>query len=146
MTIPTTPPPSNIEAWGWEWIKWISGFFDFIVKFYNDVFGVATEWAGLSYSSGWGDLGGSTETGQYRLFYNGMVQLKGTLEGGFFIPGTLMATLPVGFRPKKEQRFPVATRLVIRGEVRIQADGQIIFDVGDIAYLSLDNISFEAKQ
>lgn len=143
---PTTPPPSNITEWGWEWIKWISGFFDFIIKFYNEVFGVSTEWTALTLSNSWVDFGGSLETAQYRKHLGGIVQLKGTIKDGTITAGTVITTLPAGFRPLKERRFSVSTDLTRGGEARVHSDGTLTIEVGTAAYYSLDHITFQAGQ
>lgn len=55
----------------------------------------------LVYQNGWSDFGGAFEVGTYKLSLDGTVALAGVLSKGTTTSGTLLFTLPVGFRPSK---------------------------------------------
>jgi hypothetical protein len=61
--------------------------------------GPPTAWTGFSYSNGWGDFGSSFQTGQYHKDNWGNVTLRGVLADGTQTSGTVIFTLPAGFRP-----------------------------------------------
>lgn len=59
-----------------------------------------TAWTAASLQNGWTALGSSTFTPGYRL--DGIhVELRGAAAGGTTTAGTLLFTLPVGYRPQK---------------------------------------------
>lgn len=65
-------------------------------------------WTPLVYSNGWADLGGNWETGAWRLHADGWVRFKGVIIGGTRVDGTVIATIPAGYRPVKDQIIPLA--------------------------------------
>lgn len=76
---------------------------------------------------------------------DGLVTLKGLLRLGTATPGTVIFTLPAGFRPKETVLIPNISNQLI-GRVDINASGQISFQLGSNAWFSLDGISFIAEQ
>jgi hypothetical protein len=65
-------------------------------------------WNALSYQNGWADLGGSDETGAFRLDACGWVNFKGTIIGGTKTDGTVVANIPAAYRPAKNKVMPIA--------------------------------------
>jgi hypothetical protein len=65
-------------------------------------------WNALAYQNGWADLGPTWESGAYRLHADGWVRFKGVIIGGTKADGTVIATLPAGYRPAKDQILPIA--------------------------------------
>lgn len=106
-----------------------------------------TAWAALPMSSSWLDFnaaGGTYQILQYRR-HNGIVQVRGLIKNGTIAGGTVIATLPVGFRPLK-QRVMSAIANFVSGSVEVKANGEIIAGtVSSNASLSLE-FSFAAEQ
>ncbi len=77
----------------------------------------------------------------------GTVHLAGVLSTGTVTQGTLMFTLPVGFRPDLPGRFSCVSDnagTLVNGEIRIDTSGNVTIWHGQNTYLSLDGISFPA--
>lgn len=71
----------------------------------------STPWVNLTLQNGWSaTVNGLTAatTPQYRKNEFGELELRGLLGGGTIAQGTVIATLPVGFRPVQETRLIVA--------------------------------------
>ena len=63
---------------------------------------VTTPWIALPFQTGWANFGAPFEFGAYRKVGD-VVQLQGLVGGP--IGATTIATLPVGFRPKRQHIF-----------------------------------------
>ncbi len=63
--------------------------------------GSDTSWTALSglYQNSWVDFGSGYQAGQYMRDRTGRVWLRGLIKGGTETAGTLLFTLPSGFRP-----------------------------------------------
>lgn len=59
--------------------------------------------------NGWGQFDASSFVTATRLESAGEVILRGAIAGGTTTTGTALFTLPLGFRPVREKRFPVLT-------------------------------------
>lgn len=89
-----------------------------------------------------------TAAGRFMKDNSGIVHLGGKLANGTTTSGTLMFTLPVGFRPDQPVAFPVLTyagAALTMGEVRIDTGGNVIIIAGNNTSLSLDGLSFMAQ-
>jgi hypothetical protein len=58
-----------------------------------------SSWAAVTLSGGWSNVGGGFPNLQYRRDKQGRVQVRGSITGGTATDGTVIATLPSGFRP-----------------------------------------------
>lgn len=58
-----------------------------------------------NFSNSWTNLGSNWETAGYRKMPDGSVWLKGVVYNGTLSDGTIMATLPTGYRPSKDKIF-----------------------------------------
>jgi hypothetical protein len=77
---------------------------------------------------------------QYAIDSMGIVHLAGIALSGS--AGTVVFTLPTGFRPPNGRSFPVAASNAY-GEVTVQTTGNVVFAVGSAATgLAFDGISF----
>lgn len=88
-----------------------------------------------------------TATGRFMKDANGIVRLAGKLSSGTTTSGTLMFTLPTGFRPDQPVAFPILTyagATLTMGEMRIDTGGNVTFIAGQNTSVSLDGISFMA--
>jgi hypothetical protein len=86
-----------------------------------------TAWAALPMSNSWVDFnaaGGTYQVLQYRK-HNGMTEVRGLIKNGTIAAGTVIATLPAGFRPLK-QRVMGAVANFVSGSVEVKANGEII--------------------
>lgn len=111
--------------------------------------------------SGWTNLpvvngftsGGSTP--QYRKDNNGWVRLRGQVSGNNIALGTIMFTLPAGYRPSSTgngdtYRFPTNSyngSAEMYGCLEMRGNGNVYAIAGGIAgWFSLDSVSFLAEQ
>lgn len=67
--------------------------------------GTDESWHTLTLSNGW--VAGAI-TPQYRMMPDGTVLLRGLMTGGTTADGTIIATVPVGYRPTSRSRFITA--------------------------------------
>lgn len=81
--------------------------------------GLGTEeiWHGLAYQNGWADNGSTNVTGRYRMIPSpaNTVQIIGTLNAGTKADNTVVANLPVPYRPAKTISFPVGMAAPLLG-------------------------------
>jgi len=76
-----------------------------------------------------------------------MVTLSGCIKNGTVTTGTLLGTLPAGYRPFRTQRFAVPTGAAFNtfASIAVLPDGQILIQsTATAAGLSLDGITFES--
>lgn len=81
-------------------------------------------WANLTLGNGWTNLGSTyNPTAGYRMEVTGVVRLRGVVVGGTKTDGTVIATLPTGFRPTADQIIPVGngTSGSVLPNIRIRA-------------------------
>lgn len=109
-----------------------------------------TDWANLTLQNGWLAYDGGTtfELPRYRRYANGLVEVEGLVTAGSL--SLAIATLPVGFRPRKQRGFTTngaqgGTGAVGWVRVDITPSGSILPNSGaGNAYLFLDGILFHA--
>lgn len=121
--------------------------------FYNDFASSVTEpaalyvydtsWNTLTLQNSWADYGSSYSTAKYRKTSDGVVVLQGLITRGS-APATdsIIANLPVGYRPSDRLIFLNSSSSTTHGRVDIDNDGNIRFYGGGSSWYSLDNISF----
>lgn len=101
-----------------------------------------------TFANAWGNIGvGPTSPARFYKDGHGTVHLAGLIGLGTTTQGTLMFTLPAGFRPDYPTRHPVLTNngsALVAGEIRIGTDGQVTFWFGQNTYVSLDGVTFPA--
>jgi hypothetical protein len=67
-------------------------------------------WTALSYSNSWSNFGGGFQVGQYQKTFDGYVHVRGILSAGTLTAGTVVFTLPAGYRPASSiQSLPFVT-------------------------------------
>jgi type II secretory pathway pseudopilin PulG len=102
----------------------------------------AATWTNMSsLGGGWVAYGGGFATPAYTKGTDNLVTLKGLIRSGSTSSGTVIFTLPVGFRPS-EQLLIVTFSNNSTGRIDINTNGQIIFRNGSNAWLSLSGLSF----
>lgn len=110
---------------------------------------IGTAWKALpTYQNSWADKA-LFQAGQYRMSVTGRVELRGTITEGTKTTGTLITTLPAGFRPAAATylhvvettdatSYAAATLLVgIDGTVKVGGT------TTTLTYVSLEGASFD---
>lgn len=62
-------------------------------------------WHAMTLANGWAAAGGAFDTPSYRITAEGKVDLKGVATGGTHAAGTVVTTLPTGWRPAKTRQL-----------------------------------------
>lgn len=103
-------------------------------------------WTNLPMVNGWVTYSGAYASPQYTKTSDGMVTLKGLIRSGTVTSGTIIGTLPAGFRPSKTALIDtICAGLFCR--VDIDNAGNIIARAGVSAtWTSLDGLTFLAEQ
>lgn len=107
----------------------------------NDTRGV---WNALTLQNSWGYYGTPYNTAGYMKTSAGVVLLKGMISGGTATNGTILATLPVGYRPMIPLLFGTSTSSNVSGRIDVYPNGNIVIIAGSSSWISLDNIRFIA--
>lgn len=105
-----------------------------------------TTWSNLTLTGGWVNYGAGFSTAQYTKSSDNIVTVKGMIKSGTITNGTVVGTLPAGYRPAK--------KLLLSG---VSYDNHVRIDVGpdgaitlqgnaNSNWVSLDNITFYAEQ
>lgn len=89
----------------------------------------------------WVEYNNNYNSPGYRIDSNGFVHLKGVVKGGTV--GTVICSLPTGYRPKKTNIFPVVSNNDI-GRIDVEESGNVKLVFGSGVFVSLDGITFEA--
>jgi len=106
--------------------------------------GAAVSWTTLTFQNSWVQYPGFSPA-TFTKFPDGMVKVKGLITNGTVTPGTVIATLPVGYRPSSSLIFAVAAANAV-GRIDINGDGTIVaMNYISNNWTSLDSISFFAE-
>lgn len=117
-------------------------------KIVADVSGAAETWHPLVLQNGWTNIGGFDVTAQYRKVASpaNCVHIVGDIHPGTKTDTTVIANLPVGYRPAHNQIFPVSIDVLPTGrtaQVVIFASGDITIigvNTANLSYLNLGGI------
>ena len=96
----------------------------------------ASDWFPATAASGW-----TNTSGRYKSDELGFVVLSGYMGGGGV--GTLMTTLPVGFRPAQQESFSVNASGA-GGIVTVATNGEVLFVAGTGTFVYLSNVKFSS--
>jgi hypothetical protein len=102
--------------------------------------GATGTWNTLTPGSSWLNVGGNYPDLQYTKASDGVVTLRGFIKSGTTTLNTVIATLPVGYRPSGRGVFAVTTNEAF-GRVDVDATGAIIVQSVSNVGLAL-NLSF----
>lgn len=120
------------------------GYYGLQAMYYRNTF---SGWTNLTMQNGWVsfDTGGHP-TPQYTKSADKVVTLKGMIKNGTITPGTVIANLPAGYRPKERLCFATAANAA-HARVDVMPNGDVIV-LHAVAsnWLSLDPVSFIAEQ
>ena len=95
--------------------------------------------------SGWVNYGDSFAAAGYCKGPDNRVHLQGLIKSGTVADGTVIFTLPQGFRPKQTQMFIVFISNGGYGRVDVNVNGNVVAKIVNATYTSLSGISFLAK-
>lgn len=79
------------------------------------------------FSNGWANFGAPWQVARYRIMPDGTVAVEGLVNPGTMVAGTIMATLPVGYRPAADHIFSGGdgTAAGAVQEILVRSNGQI---------------------
>jgi hypothetical protein len=84
-----------------------------------------TGWAAPSLLNSWVNFGGAYMVAQYRR-KNGIVFVEGVIKGGGSVPGGIIFTLPVGFRPASYIQRPAQIPGTVTASIELGSNGNIV--------------------
>jgi competence protein ComGC len=102
-------------------------------------------WTNLTLQNGWVSYGGGYATPQYAKGSDNIVRLKGLIKSGTTTNGTVVATLPAGFRPKDRTLLGTICNPNIYCRVDILPSGSVAVYLSNATYTSLDSVVFLAE-
>lgn len=121
-------------------------FLDWMSRLWRHIKGDQT-WTAASLQNSWVDYGSSMGIdyvpAQFRL-KSGIVYIEGLIKSGTTTPGTLLFTLPEGYRPIEVLTLATSENGAY-AEIEINSSGQVSIQVGSNTALSL-HCSFYAEQ
>lgn len=107
---------------------------------------IGTAWAGVSFGSGWGNYGSGWMDVQYKKIGD-MVVLNGLARRSSGT-GTLIFTLPTGFRPIANVMVSATSYILgtghALGRADIYPDGTCVFQTGGTEFFPFFNVTFRA--
>jgi hypothetical protein len=104
-------------------------------------------WINAVLQNGWKNTAGFA-TAQYMKDELGFVHIKGVVDSGTTTAGTVILTLPAGYRPKEKNIFSVPTysgTSDTHGRIDVWSDGTVAIYTGGSGYLSLSVPPFRAE-
>jgi hypothetical protein len=111
-------------------------------KFVKNANDEQSPWMPLTLVNGWVNVGTVYDTAQYRLNSFGEVELKGLIKSGTTTTGTIIATLPVGYRPPLTRSYLITaiSATIDTGRIFIKSNGDIVIQSGGNLTLSFDDV------
>ena len=102
-----------------------------------------THWQNLTLQNGWQHHQQYNNV-QYSKSFDGVVYLRGSANKGKIVDGTVLGTLPVGFRPSKSIYVSALNNSYAIAVLGIEPTGNIIIKANvDATWLNFDNVSFK---
>ena len=95
--------------------------------------------------SGWVNYGDHWAAAGYYKGSDNRVHLQGLIKSGTVADGTVIFTLPQGFRPKQTQMFIIFISGGGYGRVDVNESGSVVANTVNATYTSLSGISFLAE-
>ena len=101
------------------------------------------EWQNLVLANGWNHHQQYNNV-QYCKSFDGVVYLRGTANKGKIAAGTVLGTLPVGYRPSKSIYVSALNNSYTIAVLGIEPTGNVIIKANvDSTWLNFDNVSFK---
>lgn len=107
-----------------------------------------TTWTAPTLLNSWTNFGAPFATAGYRKDGAGTVRVKGLIHSGTVTAGTVLFTLPAGYRPAETRLFVTTTSNGTTeqyGALRVDSAGNVTIQVGFSGFFSLDSVSFPAE-
>lgn len=102
-----------------------------------------SSWNTLTLQNSWTYYGSPFSTPRYTKSTDGIVTLSGLIKSGSTTGDAIIATLPAGYRPTSGRTlYGIASGSVAMGRIDIDTSGNIRYQGGGNAWLSLDGIHF----
>ena len=95
--------------------------------------------------SGWVNYGDGFAAAGYHKGPDNRVHLQGLIKSGTVADGTVIFTLPQGFRPKQKEIFIIFISGGGYGRVDVHDNGNVVAKIVNATYTSLSGISFLAE-
>ena len=84
-------------------------------------------WSTLTLQNGWTKYNSAAYSpAQYKKSADGIVTIRGLIKGGTTTAGTVLATLPVGYRPSARVIVNGTIPTVGRARIDVDTDGSIL--------------------
>jgi hypothetical protein len=87
-------------------------------------------WTAPSLQNSWVDYGSGYQGTRYRKDSNGTRHIEGMIKSGTTTAGTLIFTLPAGWRPAAHLWFSIPVSGGTAADMEIRSDGQVIAGAG----------------
>lgn len=114
-----------------------------IVSLHEGASGGTPSWTSLSLQNSWVTFGAPYPTAAYTKV-SGIVWLRGLIKSGTVSDGTLLFTLPAGYRPGNQiLRIVLSNDVVARVTIESNGEGKIYG--GNNTYVNLNDVSFPAE-
>lgn len=101
-------------------------------------------WIVPTLTNNWVYYGSYFSPPNYYKDQNGIVKIKGVIKSGITTSGTVLFSLPVGYRPLFTMPYPCMSNDVL-GQIHILNNGQVRIISGSSVWFSID-VSFRAEQ
>lgn len=137
MALSLPPVPSWEREFGISWKKWFVKLRDLLIHGEN----VQTP----TLLNSWVNYGSTYRTAGYWKDIQGQVHLVGMVAGGTPGAGSIVFTLPEGYRPDKDEIF-VSVGNAAFAQIIIRTSGMVIIYIGSGTWTSLSGITFKAAQ
>ena len=104
-------------------------------------------WQTASLGNGWVNYGGTFATAAYMKDSLGFVHLKGAVKSGTTTVGTVLFTLPAGYRPAQDNYYPgISSTAGNSGSFQIAPNGGVLAISVNSGFFSFGNATFKAEQ
>lgn len=101
------------------------------------------KWTECEMQNGWTDYHPAWSGAEFTKTSAGVVMMRGMIKAGTTTSGTVICTLPSGFRPDNGTLiFFTATAGTTAGRLDVETDGDILYRVGHASWESLSAITF----
>lgn len=108
-----------------------------------------TRWVNLTLQNSWVTQGAGYPTPGVLREPHGRIGLRGNIKSGTATAGTILTTLPAGYRPANNRTYAVDsidnTGAIVAARILVNSSGEVILQKGGNNFaLSLDQVSFYA--
>jgi type II secretory pathway component PulJ len=114
---------------------------------YGEAITTIPTYTACNLENGWVNYVNTYATAGYTKTSSNVVMLKGLIRDGNAAVGTVLCTLPVGYRPTERLGFLVATQggEATAGRIDVLPTGEVVVDSVNSSWVGFDNIRFVAS-